>query len=118
MVSILLPCLYSPRFSFVPRSGLDNAGKTTIVKKFNGQDINKISPTLGFDIHTFEYRGYVCSCLSQVCVLIADSFAVTAYRSIFGTLEGKKLCDLTGVTISSVQMVLCGLLIVWMHSVW
>ena len=28
--------------------GLDNAGKTTIVKKFNGQDINSISPTLGF----------------------------------------------------------------------
>ena len=28
--------------------GLDNAGKTTIVKKFNGEDISTISPTLGF----------------------------------------------------------------------
>lgn len=27
--------------------GLDNAGKTTILKKFNGQDIDTISPTLG-----------------------------------------------------------------------
>ena len=27
-------------------SGLDNAGKTTIVKKFNGEDIDIISPTV------------------------------------------------------------------------
>ncbi len=39
-------------------SGLDNAGKTTIVKKFNGEDINTISPTLGFNIQTLEYQGY------------------------------------------------------------
>jgi len=36
--------------------GLDNAGKTTIVKKFNGEDIEKISPTLGFNIKTLEYE--------------------------------------------------------------
>nr|QXF29022.1 Arl2 [Vischeria sp. CAUP Q 202] len=39
--------------------GLDNAGKTTILKKFNGEDINTISPTLGFNIKTLEYRGYM-----------------------------------------------------------
>ncbi|XP_065184350.1 ADP-ribosylation factor-like protein 2 [Sycon ciliatum] len=38
--------------------GLDNAGKTTIVKKFNGEDIDKISPTLGFNIKTLEHRGF------------------------------------------------------------
>lgn len=38
--------------------GLDNAGKTTILKKFNGEDINSISPTLGFNIKTLEYQGY------------------------------------------------------------
>ncbi|CAL8077869.1 unnamed protein product [Calicophoron daubneyi] len=38
--------------------GLDNAGKTTIVKKFNGEDINSISPTLGFSIQTLEHMGY------------------------------------------------------------
>jgi ADP-ribosylation factor-like protein 2 len=37
--------------------GLDNAGKTTILKKFNGEDINTISPTLGFNIKTLEYKG-------------------------------------------------------------
>lgn len=37
--------------------GLDNAGKTTIIKKFNGEDITTISPTLGFNIKSFEYRG-------------------------------------------------------------
>ncbi|VDQ05923.1 unnamed protein product [Trichobilharzia regenti] len=39
-------------------SGLDNAGKTTIVKKFNGEDINSISPTLGFRIETLEHMGF------------------------------------------------------------
>ena len=38
--------------------GLDNAGKTTVVKKFNGEDIDLISPTLGFNIKTLEYRGF------------------------------------------------------------
>jgi ADP-ribosylation factor-like protein 2 len=38
--------------------GLDNAGKTTILKKYNGEDISSISPTLGFNIKTLEYQGY------------------------------------------------------------
>ncbi|KAL4623024.1 ADP-ribosylation factor-like protein 2 isoform X2 [Arapaima gigas] len=38
--------------------GLDNAGKTTIMKKFNGEDVSTISPTLGFNIKTLEHRGF------------------------------------------------------------
>ena len=38
--------------------GLDNAGKTTILKKFNGEDINEIAPTLGFNIKTLDHRGF------------------------------------------------------------
>ena len=38
--------------------GLDNAGKTTILKRFNGEDINTISPTLGFNIKTLEHNNY------------------------------------------------------------
>eukprot|EP00126_Sphaerothecum_destruens_P009444 Sdes_comp20508_c0_seq2m15012 len=38
--------------------GLDNAGKTTILKKVNGEDINTISPTLGFNIKTLEYQSF------------------------------------------------------------
>lgn len=37
--------------------GLDNAGKTTILKRFNGEEIDTISPTLGFNIKTLEHRG-------------------------------------------------------------
>ena len=44
-------------FSFMLYSGLDNAGKTTILKKFNGEDINTISPTLGFNIKTVDHNG-------------------------------------------------------------
>lgn len=38
--------------------GLDNAGKTTILKKFNGEDTHTISPTLGFNIKTLEHKGF------------------------------------------------------------
>lgn len=30
----------------------------SIVKKFNGEDIESISPTLGFNIKTLEYNGF------------------------------------------------------------
>jgi ADP-ribosylation factor-like protein 2 len=42
--------------------GLDNAGKTTILRKFNGEDISLICPTLGFNIKTLEHRGYSLNC--------------------------------------------------------
>lgn len=37
--------------------GLDNAGKTTIVKKIMNEDVNSVSPTLGFIIKTIDYDG-------------------------------------------------------------
>ena len=36
-------------------SGLDNAGKTTILKALTGDDIHSISPTLGFNIQTLTF---------------------------------------------------------------
>ena len=38
--------------------GLDNAGKTTILKKINGEPTDTISPTLGFNIRTLEHNGF------------------------------------------------------------
>lgn len=37
--------------------GLDNAGKTTIVKQISGEDTSTVSPTLGFNIKTIQYKG-------------------------------------------------------------
>ena len=39
-------------------SGLDGAGKTTIMKKLKGEDISSISPTRGFKIETFQMGEY------------------------------------------------------------
>jgi ADP-ribosylation factor-like protein 2 len=39
--------------------GLDNAGKTTCMKKVCGEDVSEISPTVGFNIKTLEYSGYI-----------------------------------------------------------
>lgn len=38
--------------------GLDNAGKTTIVKRINGEDTSGVSPTLGFNIKTMQYKSF------------------------------------------------------------
>ncbi|XP_063976484.1 ADP-ribosylation factor-like protein 2 isoform X1 [Diachasmimorpha longicaudata] len=37
--------------------GLDNAGKTTILKRIVGEPIDTISPTVGFNIKTLEHQG-------------------------------------------------------------
>lgn len=39
-------------------SGLDNAGKTTIVKRLNNEDITTVSPTLGFQIKSLQHGQY------------------------------------------------------------
>nr|XP_018916515.1 PREDICTED: ADP-ribosylation factor-like protein 2 [Bemisia tabaci] len=38
--------------------GLDNAGKTTLLRRFNGEEIDTIAPTLGFNIKTLDYKGF------------------------------------------------------------
>ena len=38
--------------------GLDSAGKTTILRKFCGEPIDTIEPTLGFNIKTLEHKNY------------------------------------------------------------
>lgn len=37
--------------------GLDNAGKTTIVKRIMNEDVTTVSPTLGFIIKTIDFMG-------------------------------------------------------------
>lgn len=38
--------------------GLDNAGKTTIVKQILGEDVNEVSPTVGFSIQMLDWNGF------------------------------------------------------------
>jgi ADP-ribosylation factor-like protein 2 len=38
--------------------GLDNAGKTTIVKQVMNEEVTTVSPTLGFIIKTIDFEGY------------------------------------------------------------
>jgi len=38
--------------------GLDNAGKTTILRKFCGQRTDTVEPTLGFNIQTVHHKAY------------------------------------------------------------
>jgi ADP-ribosylation factor-like protein 2 len=38
--------------------GLDNSGKTTLLRRLNGESIDHISPTLGFNIKTVQFDQY------------------------------------------------------------
>ncbi|KAH7162288.1 ADP-ribosylation factor family-domain-containing protein [Dactylonectria estremocensis] len=58
MLSILRKARLKDKEMRILMLGLDNAGKTTIVKKVMGEDVNKVSPTLGFIIKTIDYEGY------------------------------------------------------------
>jgi ADP-ribosylation factor-like protein 2 len=64
ILMLCVSCFSLPRHLLSPKTdckkrGLDNAGKTTIVKKIMNEDVHSVSPTLGFIIKTIEYDGYV-----------------------------------------------------------
>ncbi|KAK8050415.1 ADP-ribosylation factor 4 [Apiospora phragmitis] len=58
MLSILRKARLKDKEMRILMLGLDNAGKTTIVKRIMNEDVNSVSPTLGFIIKTIEYEGY------------------------------------------------------------
>ena len=51
---IQLKCYSMMLFS---RRGLDNAGKTTVLKRLMGRDVTDVSPTLCFSIETLQLAG-------------------------------------------------------------
>ncbi|KAL9028348.1 MAG: hypothetical protein Q9196_003275 [Gyalolechia fulgens] len=58
MLSILRKARLKDKEMRILMLGLDNAGKTTIVKRLMNEDVNTVSPTLGFIIRTIDYEGY------------------------------------------------------------
>lgn len=70
--------------------GLDNAGKSTILSRINGEEIDSVAPTLGFNIKTFNYADYVLnvwdvgrsSTLFLVSKFLFDYFRWTKISSI------------------------------------
>lgn len=64
-------------------SGLDNAGKTTICKAILGEDVDEVSPTLGFNIRTIVHQGYSLN----VCAL-QFSLTLTPTRLEAGRVKG------------------------------
>ncbi|KAI5239574.1 hypothetical protein E4T43_06707 [Aureobasidium subglaciale] len=57
MLSILRKARLKDKEMRILMLGLDNSGKTSIVKNIMGEDINTVSPTLGFIIKTIDYDG-------------------------------------------------------------
>ncbi|CAD6570917.1 MAG: hypothetical protein ASARMPRED_004071 [Alectoria sarmentosa] len=57
MLSILRKARLKDKEMRILMLGLDNAGKTTIVKRLMNEDVKTVSPTLGFIIKTIDYEG-------------------------------------------------------------
>ncbi|KAI4716887.1 ARF/SAR superfamily [Aureobasidium sp. EXF-10727] len=60
MLSILRKARLKDKEMRILMLGLDNSGKTSIVKNIMGEDIHTVSPTLGFIIKTIDYDGIEC----------------------------------------------------------
>ncbi|KAK2809325.1 hypothetical protein FQN50_003967 [Emmonsiellopsis sp. PD_5] len=58
MLSILRKARLKDKEMRVLMLGLDNAGKTTIVKRIMDEDVTTVSPTLGFIIKSIDFQGY------------------------------------------------------------
>ncbi|KAH8698832.1 ADP-ribosylation factor family protein [Talaromyces proteolyticus] len=58
MLSILRKARLKDKEMRILMLGLDNAGKTTIVKQVMNEDVTTVSPTLGFIIKTIDFQGY------------------------------------------------------------
>ncbi|KAF2229422.1 ARF/SAR superfamily [Viridothelium virens] len=58
MLSVLRKARLKDKEMRILMLGLDNAGKTTIVKRMINEDIYEVSPTLGFIIKTIDHEGY------------------------------------------------------------
>ncbi|RHW68858.1 ADP-ribosylation factor-like 2 [Trypanosoma brucei equiperdum] len=64
--------------------GLDNAGKTTCVKKFCGKDTSSISPTLGFQITAFSLNG----CTLNIWDVGGQQSLRSYWRNYFESTDG------------------------------
>jgi len=58
MLSIMRKARLKDKEMRILMLGLDNAGKTTIVKRIMNEDVTTVSPTLGFIIKSIDFQGY------------------------------------------------------------
>ena len=49
---------YIHKFNFFFLPGLDNAGKTTLLKTLASEDVSQITPTQGFNIKSVQSDGF------------------------------------------------------------
>ena len=55
-ICTILKYIHKFKFFFLP--GLDNAGKTTLLKTLASEDVSQITPTQGFNIKSVQSDGF------------------------------------------------------------
>ncbi|KAJ5519841.1 hypothetical protein N7463_000294 [Penicillium fimorum] len=83
MLSILRKARLKDKEMRILMLGLDNAGKTTIVKRIMKEDVTTVSPTLGFIIKTIDFMGYKLN-ICEPTRDLWDSTVLTALGDVGG----------------------------------
>ena len=52
--------------------GLDNAGKTTILKALSAEDISQIQPTQGFNIKAIVSKAHLATLRQKIFMIFSD----------------------------------------------
>ncbi|KAI5967081.1 hypothetical protein KGF57_000510 [Candida theae] len=78
--------------------GLDNSGKTTIVKNMFQEDVDGISPTMGFQIQSLSYRDYTINMWD-----IGGQTSLRAFWSNYFDKTDVVLWVIDGVSVERVQ---------------
>ena len=80
--------------------GLDNAGKTTILRKFCGERTDTIEPTLGFNIQSITHQNYILNIWD-----VGGQKTIRAYwRNYFEQTDGLIwVVDSTDTTLERIQ---------------
>lgn len=84
--------------------GLDNSGKTTILKKLSDEDISQIMPTQGFNIKSLMHDGFklnVWDIGGNVGSFVSkNQLPQLTHRQCTTTLQDRSLFAPTGETIT------------------
>jgi small GTP-binding protein len=71
--------------------GLDNAGKTTILKALSNEDIAQITPTHGFNIKNLQHEGFKLNVWDVGGQEVTNSFVIFRLSENTGATSTKTL---------------------------
>jgi len=85
--------------------GLDNSGKTTILKRLGNESISEVMPTQGFNVKTLVQNSFKLNVwdIGKRSMIVLHDLLRRTIQLIFNAQEVREQLDLIGGTISIVS---------------